>query len=651
MKSTVGNHVTNRVRGLSSRSRITRMRALTALLAGITALTAVALPATPVSAAAPLRPAITSATADALSYTVEFRLGAYSQPITQIEYSTDDGTTWAATEYICAARCTISITQTSGGDELTYGSSYPTKVKVYNADGNAASAMWPFQFITAPLPPVIGVITVTQGSMTVNFQQGNTGGAEITGIEYSTNGGTNWRSANCGTCSTATSILITATSTGTALSAGSSHSLQLRTRNRAGTSAPSATSNVTVGAVPTTSVLSTATGAADSIVVVATLGNSNGSPITIVEYSTDNGATWRTSGQATGTFTITETSATGGTLVTGTTYTIRIRTVNGAGTSPASNAKTAAPLDAPMPAVLESATGAANTIAVKLTAGLLLGGVLSRIEYSTDGGTSWTSTGGTATTFTITSPSSDRNKTLSQGTRYRVTVRVVTTGGTSGASNIIEAITGRAPGAPTIKTATRGDGAIVVTVTAGTDHGATPTRIEYSTDNGATWVTTNISVPAASSGSTTPGTTVPTLRIVTESNGDDPIADGTKYTLRVRLTNVVGTSSPSKAYDVTTGTGSGVTAPGTPTTSNPNPAPSTALTVGRTATLREFASLTGAPLTGTAKFTAVSKTPKICGVKNAKVTAKAAGTCRIWVKTTEQGAPVTKKLTGRITAG
>ena len=600
------------------------------------------------AATAPARPVITSTTADALSYTVEFRLGAYSQPVTKIEYSTDNGTTWAATEYTCAARCTLAVTETSLGAELTYGSTYQTKVKVHNADGSAESAAWAFQFITAPLPPVIGTVVATAGSMTVNFQSGSTGGAEISGIDYTTNDGANWRSANCGTCSSATSVLLTAASTGSSLTAGNSYTLRLRTRNRAGTSEPSAAVAVTIGAAPGTPVLNTVTGATDALVVNATLGSGNGAAITAVEYSTDNGATWRTSGQATGTFTITGTSTTGAALTAGTTYAVRIRSVNGVGNSPASNAKSAAPIDAPMPPVLDSATGAANTITVKVTTGMLLGGTLVRIEYTTDNGATWQSTGGTATTFTITSPSGDRNKTLLQGSRYRVAVRVVTNGGTSGTSNIIEAVTGRAPGAPTIKTATRSDGAISVVVAAGTDHGSTPTRIEYSTDNGETWVVTTITAPA---GTPATGTTTgnATVRIVTESNGSDPIDNTSTYTLQVRLTNVVGTSAASKAVIVSPqDSDGGVTSPstGAPTT----PSTPTGLRVGESIGVRAFAELAGTPLTKGLRFTALSKTPKICTVKNAKVQARAAGSCRIWVKSTENGAPSVRKLVLRTQA-
>jgi hypothetical protein len=295
-----------------------------------------------------------------------------------------------------------------------------------------------------------------------------------------------------------------------------------------------------------------------------------------------------------------------------------------------------------MPPVLDSATGTANTITVKLTTGMLLGGTLVRIEYSTDNGTTWQSTGGTATSFTITSPSTDRNKTLPQGTRYRVAARVVTTGGTSGTSNIIEAITGRAPGAPTIKTTSRTDGAIIASIAAGTDHGSTPTRIEYSTDNGETWVTTAITAPttAPATGSSTGNATV---RIVTESNGNDPIDDTATYTLRVRLTNIVGTSAASKAVTVTPQTsGGGTTTPGTGTPTTPTTP--TGFRIGESIGVRAFAELAGSALTPGVRFTTVSKTPKICTVKNAKVQARSAGNCRLWVKTTANGVPVTKKL-------
>jgi len=697
----------------------------------------------PAKAAAPLKPAITTVTADALSINVTFKLGAYSAPISTIEYSTDDGAAWKETEYTCSAptTCSVTVTETSAGGDLSYGTEYAIRVKVTNPDGSATSSVWPFQFVSAPLQPSITSLTATATAITVTFpsaaSSGGNGGATLTGIDYSTNGGANWRSANCTACDAAGVITITQASTGASLSAGNTYTVTIRHKNRVGLSPAADAVSVTLGSAPSTPSISTITSGVDSLAVVGTLGAANGSPITAVEYSTDGGTTWKSSGQATGTFTITELSAsktplTGGTtysirirsvnnagtssasntksasplaaysapaaptiatltpgldsitvagtlgaangsavtdveystdggttwkssgqatgtftitelsasktpLTGGTTYSIRIRSVNNGGASSASNAKSATPLDTPLPPVLDSVLGGANSLSIKATAGLLMGGTLQRIEYSTDGGTTWQNTAGTSLTFVITSPSSDKTKTLTPGTRYRVAVRSVTNAGTSPMSNVVEAAAGRVPATPTIRETSRSADFILVGVTVGSDNGSTITRIEYSTDNGTTWaegklngagpvtapsIPTTPTAPGDGPTSTTPTTPVGTgstfsgtvtLRVTTESNGTDMIKGDAAYKIVVRAVNAVGPSAASASKTIAAD--DSIDDPITIT------APSS-MTVGTSATVT-----TKSP-NGSA-VTLKSDTTGTCTVSGGKVTAVAGGSCKL----------------------
>jgi titin len=788
------------------------------------------------NAAAPQRPVITAVTADALSFTVTFKLGAYSAPVSNIAYSTDNGASFKDTEYACGTSCTVSVTETSDGNELAYGNQYDLKIRVTNPDGNATSTSWPFQFVSSPTPPSITGATATSSSIVVTFLPGANGGAALTGIDYSTNGGSNWRSTNCSICDTTTSATITISSTGAALSAGNTYAVTLRTKNRVGTSAAAEAVSVTLGTAPSAPSITTITSGVDSLAVTATLGSNNGSPITSVEYSTDGGSTWKSTGQNTGTFTITELSASKTPLTAGTSYSVRVRSINNAGASAASNAKTAAPLsaysapaaptingltpgldslvvsstlgaangsavteveystdggstwkgtgqntgsftiteisasrtplqggtaysvrvrsinnagasaasnaktatplDTPLPPVLESLTGGASSLTVKAVGGLLMGGTLQRVEYSTDGGSTWQSTAGTSFSFTITSPSSDKTKTLTAGTRYRVAVRSVTNAGTSPSSNVLEAAAGRVPATPSIKEASRSGEVILVTVLLGSDNGSSVTRLEYSTDNGATWAegrvngsTTTTPSPAGTTGGTTGGatggttgdgggttTTTPTantpalngsvtLRITTESNGDNMISSDAAYKVTVRAINSVGASASSAAKTVaadnakktvtvnapsnmvkgtsatvttaspsnatvtlksdTTGTctvsGGRITAvatgscriSATDTAGNTGSASitvtdtavaPTALVAGRSVSIKDYVTLAGESIPTGAKIASTAKTPKICTVAKGKVRVLKSGNCRIWVKVTVGGVSTLKKL-------
>ncbi len=80
------------------------------------------------------------------------------------------------------------------------------------------------------------------------------------------------------------------------------------------------------------------------------------------------------------------------------------------------------------PMVTAIAPGDAE-LTVTVTLGDLGTGTLSRVEYSTDNGATWRTTGGTATTFTITTLSSDGTTPLVNGTEYPIRVRAVSSDG------------------------------------------------------------------------------------------------------------------------------------------------------------------------------------------------------------------------------
>ena len=93
-------------------------------------------------------------------------------------------------------------------------------------------------------------------------------------------------------------------------------------------------------ALPAAPRLDTLTPGAGSLAVSATLGGDGGSAITAVQYRLDGGG-WTTSGQTSGSFTISG-------LQGSTAYEVEVRAVNAAGNGPASNSLTATTLATPV---------------------------------------------------------------------------------------------------------------------------------------------------------------------------------------------------------------------------------------------------------------------------------------------------------------
>jgi hypothetical protein len=513
-------------------------------------------------AAVPYTPVITGVEiSSGLSFTAKFRLGNYSSPVLTYEYSTDNGSTWSETlvNGTCTENsdCEITVTDQSGTKAvLSYGATYQLKIKVTNADGTSnPSGAYPVYFINEPAAPSLTNVVAGSGSLTVSYVPGADGGATVTSIEYSTDGGTSWRNANCGACGSATTLLITTTSTGSALVSGTQYSIQLRAKNRIGTSVASNTMTATSGAVPGAPVLSSAVGELDSIAVSATLGAANGATVFDVEYSTDNGSTWRSSGQATGAFRITVVSNGGTELVGGTAYTVRVRARSAIGVGAASAGKTATPIDTPMPPALDSAVASGSGIAVRLSPGLLLGGTLLRYEYTTDGGVSWANTGQTSGSFVITAASVDR-KALVAGTAYTVGIRTVTGAGASSSSNTISVVVGKVPMPPMIGSVALAGNGITVAGTYGSDNGSAVIRLEYSTDSGKTWATagasaggststsTSTSTSGSSSGVSNTGTFTFTITALS-ADGSTPVEPSRSYVVSVRAVNVIGAGAAS----------------------------------------------------------------------------------------------------------
>jgi hypothetical protein len=509
----------------------------------------------------PGAPTITNTTAGNGAITIAYALGQDGgATVSTIQYSTDEGITWrnANCGSCASATGTFAITTTSAGATLAKGTSYEIQIRAKNRVGTSeASASALGHTLGAPMPPSLDNAIGSGAGIRVEGTLGLANGGTVIRVEYSTNGGTTW--ANTGQATANFTITAPSNNLAASLTAGTTYSVAIRTVTTIGTSAVSNIITVKPGAVPGTPTLSAAVGGGENIIVTGTLGAANGSAISLVEYSTDNGATWASSGQATASFTITETSATGADLVAGTTYQVRIRARNANGVSGASTAKSATPNSAPMPPSLESVSSSGAAISIRSTLGLTLGGTILRVEYSTDGGSTWATTGQATGTFTVTAPSSAPTSSLTAGAEYTVAVRSVSTAGTSGTSNTMKVIVGRTPAPPTIGTITTIGASLAISGTLGADNGTAVLRLEYSTDNGSTWFNApSPSIAASTStstststtgtgGSTATGATFSFTITAISSDGTSVINPATAYLVKVRAVTVIGTGAASAA--------------------------------------------------------------------------------------------------------
>ena len=341
-------------------------------------------------------------------------------PITDyvVEYSSNGGTTWST--FADGTSTSTSATVTG----LTNGTPYTFRVRA----GNVAGQGSPSATVAATPRSVPGVPTglaaevapelgVGSGEVRVSWTAPvNAGGSPITDyvVQYSSNGGTTWTIFADAT-STATTAMVTG------LTNGTGYAFRVAAVNAAGQGALSATVTATPRTVPAAPTGLTVESAPASGVGSGQLrlswtapANTGGSPITdyVVQYSSNGGTTWTTS--ADGTSTVTSAMLTG--LSNGTEYTLRVFAVNAAGQGAASATAVATPSQPPdvpnAPTGLIAAvapTGGVGSGEVRLswTAPANNGAAITDyvVEYSSNGGTSWSTFAdgtSTATAATVT---------------------------------------------------------------------------------------------------------------------------------------------------------------------------------------------------------------------------------------------------------
>jgi prepilin-type N-terminal cleavage/methylation domain-containing protein len=464
----------------------------------------------PINDSYPVGTRVASVPGDVRSVSIALASGSYTDVVMSFSSPTDDG---GAAIDAYRGTCTSSnggLTRTNTNTAspvtvtgLTLGKEYTCSAAAHNSTGWGAetTSTSPLSIMSPPDAPSITGITGGVASLTVAYTLGESnGGSDIASVEYSLDSGA-WVAFSGAT----------SPQTITGLTAGSTYSVRIRSLNATQTSTASSAVSGSAYSAPDAPAITSITGGSSLLTVAYTLGASNGgSAVTSVEYSLDSGA-WVAFSGATSPQTITG-------LTAGSTYSVRIRSVNAAAPSAASSAVSGSAYSAPDAPAITSITGGSSLLTVAYTPGASNGGsAVTSVEYSLDSG-AWVAFSGATSPQTITG--------LTAGSTYSVRIRSVNAAAPSAASSAVSGSAYSVPGAPTITGVTGTDGALSVSFTSPSSNGGSViTSYQYSLDSGA-WV--------ALSGTTSPQS-ITGLSIQT-------------YYVRVRAVNAIGAGSASNSH-------------------------------------------------------------------------------------------------------
>ena len=297
-----------------------------------------------------------------------------------------------------------------------------------------------------------------------------------------------------------------------------------------------------------------AASAADSSATVAwEQGDSGGGTITgyRVRYSSDGGSSWTThSADFRGDATPRELTISG--LANGTEYEFQVASLTGdIDATPTvgewSDSSSVLIAGAPTaPTITSIAPGVERLLVAFDTPSATGGFAITDYEYSTDNGSSWSSSGSTSSPITITG--------LTNGVSYSVKVRGK--GSFSGVAS--PAVVGTpaasvAPFPPVISSIGAGNKTLTIQFTPPSDNGgAAISNYSYSTD-GSTF---RAFAPALTSS--------PASVTVLSSDGSTPLVNGTSYPISIKAINSTGASLVSNSVSGTPSAGSAATPAATP---------------------------------------------------------------------------------------
>ncbi len=395
---------------------------------------------------------------------------------------------------------------------LTNGTAYTVRIRAVNAagDGTVVTASAAATPATTPSAPTITSITPGNQELSVAFTSGSTGGSAITNYMYSTDGGSSFIAVS--PAATTSPITITG------LTNGTTYDVQIKAVNAQGDGSATATTQGTPTAAavaPGAPTITSITPSNGQLSVAFTAGATGGSAITNYKYSTDGGGTFTAVSPAATTSPITITG-----LSNGTTYNVQIKAVNAVGDGTATVSTAATPATTPSAPTITGITAGNAQISVAFTAGASGGSSITNYKYSTDGGSTFTAVSPAATTSPITITG------LSNGISYNVQIKAVNAIGDGTATASTAGTPATTPGAPTIGTATAGNGQATITFTAPVSNGG--------------------SAITSYTATSTPGSIIGTLNqagsgTITVTG----LTNGTAYTFTVKANNAAGVSTAS----------------------------------------------------------------------------------------------------------
>ena len=372
------------------------------------------------------------------------------KPITNYEYSTNDGASWTP-------RSPTSVSSSFTIVGLDNGNLYRVRIRSINPDGPGAPSSF-VAVVPRTLPGTPTLISAAPGNsqVVVTFAApANNGGAEITNYEYSINDGATWTPRSPAATSTPFTI--------TNLANAASYTIRVRAVNEAGSGPASGALNAIPRTVPPAPVLvSLSPGNRQATLTFTGPTSNGGAPITNYEYSLNDGSTWspRTPVSV-------ESPAVILGLVNGRAYRIRLRAVNAAGSGAPSESLPVQPRTGSTPPVQVSGLPGDRQVRVVWKAPLDTGGlpVRSYRAVAQPGGRSCTTTGTTACVIAG----------LNNGGWYRFAVTATTEFGTTAVSQPSQVIIPRTvPSAPAAVLARAGYEQIVVSWGGASSSGGRP---------------------------------------------------------------------------------------------------------------------------------------------------------------------------------
>lgn len=265
--------------------------------------------------------------------------------------------------------------------------------------------------------------------------------------------------------------------------------------------------------LPTPPVITSVIPDDESATVAFSQGATNGAAISVYQYSLDDGESWDIA--------YSPLELTG--LSNGTTYSVVIRSFSDAGYSEPSASASFVPRTFALAPSITNVTPGDGRLTLTFNAPLFNGGrPILNYEFSVNNGAEWTACNPATTSGTITIQG------LANGVEYSVRLRAVTEVGPGEASLPALSTPRTVPGPPTITRIQASDRALLVSFQIADNGGAPVSNVEYSTNNGSTWVTRS---PAdATSAVNIPG-----------------LVNGTNYSVRLRAVNVAGSGAASSA--------------------------------------------------------------------------------------------------------